>query len=233
MKKVLSILAISFLILTLGFAAFVAWALYPHENPQPLPPTLIAADSALGVQRLQQADAVADYPGLSRSYQSQALASYCGVASSVAVLQALGRDVSQWSFFTEDADKVRSRWQVMFGGMSLSELTGLLTAHGLKTSAHYADDFSLREFRAALEHNLANPGDYLLVNYQREELGQGRVGHISPLAAYDRESDSVLIMDTANYKYPATWVPVDLLYAGMKTKDAGSGRTRGYLEVSN
>lgn len=233
MKKVLSILVISLLTLTLCFGAFVAWALYPHENPQPLPPTLIDLDSALGTQRLQQADTVADYPGLSKSYQPQVLASYCGVASSVAVLQALGRNVSQWSFFTEEAGKVRSRWKVMFGGMSLSDLTGLLASHGLKTSTHYADDFSLEEFRAAIEHNLANPEDYLLVNYQREELGQGRVGHISPLAAYDRESDSVLIMDTANYKYPATWVPVDLLYAGMKTEDSGSGRARGYLEVSN
>lgn len=232
MKKVLRVLAISFLTLVIGFSGYVAWLLYPQDNPQALPPNLVAVDSAEGTLRLQRADFRADYPSLSRSYQSQMLASFCGVASSVAVVQALGRDTSQWGFFTEEASKVRSRSKVIFGGMSLQELAGLLAAHGLNTSIHYADQFSLEEFRASLEHNLANEGDYILVNYQREQLGQERVGHISPLAAYDSASDSVLIMDTASYKYPPTWVPVSLLYAGMNTRDSASAHVRGYLAVS-
>lgn len=36
----------------------------------------------------------------------------------------------------------------------------------------------------------------------------------------------------AAHKYPPTWVPLDLLYAGMQTKDSSSGKMRGYLEVS-
>ena len=52
----------------------------------------------------------------------------------------------------------------------------------------------------------------MLVNYQREVLGQRRVGHISPVAAYDQASDSVLILDTATYNYPATWVPLARLH---------------------
>jgi hypothetical protein len=232
MKKVLPVLGISFLTLVLGFFGYVAWFLYPHDNPQALPPTLIAVDSVEGALRLQRADFRTDYPILSKSYQSQMLASFCGVASSVAILQALGKDASQWGFFTEEASKVRSRSKVIFGGMSLEELAGLLATHGLNTSIHYADQFSLEEFRASIEHNLANKEDYLLVNYQREKLGQDSVGHISPLAAYDSASDSVLIMDTASYKYPPTWVPVSLLYSDLKTRDSSSGRVRGYLEVS-
>ena len=232
MKKALIILGLMLATTVLGLAGFAGWVLYPHHNPLPLPPSLVAATAAEGVERLADAEAFADYELLSSSFQAQSLASYCGVASSVAVLGAFGTPTTQAGFFTDEASAVRSRFKVTFGGMSLADLAGLLNAHGLKTSVHYADQFSVVEFRAAVEKNLATDDDYLLVNYQREALGQGRVGHISPLAAYDRETDSVLVMDTAAHKYPPTWVPVVLLYAGMNTTDSASSKMRGYVEVT-
>jgi hypothetical protein len=188
--------------------------------------------SAEGVERLRRAASKADYEPLAGSYQAQSLVSYCGVATSVAVLEALGTKTSQSDFFTDEATQVRSRTSVVFGGMSLPDLAGLLRAHGLNISIRHADTFEIAQFREALEKNLATSDDYLIVNYQREVLGQGKVGHISPVAAYDRATDSVLIMDTAAHKYPPTWAPVKLLYTAMKTADTGSGRIRGYVEVS-
>jgi hypothetical protein len=232
MKKVLIILGLMLATTVLGLAGFAGWVLYPHDNPLPLPSSLVGATTTEGVERLAAADAFADYELLASSFQAQSLASYCGVATSVAVLGAFGTPTTQGEFFTDEASAVRSRFKVTFGGMSLPDLAGLLKAHGLKTSVHYADQFSVVEFRAAVEKNLATDNDYLLVNYQREALGQGRVGHISPLAAYDRETDSVLIMDTAAHKYPPTWVPIELLYAGMSTTDSASGKMRGYVEVT-
>jgi hypothetical protein len=232
MKKVLIILGLMLATTALGLGGFAGWLLYPHDNPLPLPPSLVAATTTEGMERLADAEAVADYELLSRSFQAQSLASYCGVASSVAVLGAFGTPATQGDFFTGEASAVRSRFKVTFGGMSLPDLAGLLNAHGLETSVHHADQFSVVEFRTAVEQNLATDEDFLLVNYQREALGQGRVGHISPLAAYDRETDSVLIMDTAAHKYPPTWVPIKLLYAGMNTTDSASGKMRGYVEVT-
>lgn len=232
MKKALRILGIMLVTTLLGFAGFIGWVLYPHDNPLPLPSSLVASTSIEGIERLRGAEAFADYELLANSYQAQSLASYCGVASSVAVLGAFGTPTTQGDFFTDDASAVRSRFKVTFGGMSLPNLAELLNAHGLTSSVHYADQFSVAEFRAVVEQNLATDNDYLLVNYQREALGQGRAGHISPLAAYDRETDSVLIMDTAAHKYPPTWVPIELLYAGMSTTDSTSGKMRGYVEVT-
>lgn len=232
MKKAVKILGAILAAAVLGMAGFVAWSLYPHENPQPLPASLVAATSAEGMERLGRAEALADHEPLSKSYQAQSLVSYCGVATSVSVLGALGTKTNQTEFFTDEASRVRSRVDVMFGGMSLPELAGLLGAYGLRVSARHADEFTVAQFRAVVETNLTNTGDYLLVNYQREALGQGRVGHISPLSAYDHATDSVLVMDTAAHKYPPTWVPLDLLYAGMKTTDPASGLMRGYVEVS-
>ena len=155
-----------------------------------------------------------------------------GVATGVTVLGAFGRESDQWDFFTSDASKVRSRFEVTFGGMSLPDLEGLFEAHGIDATRTHAADSSVDAFRAVLNRNLANSDDYLIVNYQRELLGQRQVGHISPVAAYDAETDSVLILDTAAHKYPHTWVPVGMLFDAMSAVDSATGKSRGYLEVS-
>lgn len=232
MKKILTIVIIIVATLVLGFSGFVGWTLYPHKNPQPLPASLVAATSVAGMERLANAEALADYRQLSESFQPQSLISYCGVATSVSVLAALGIPVTQGDFFTDQTRRIRSQFKVMFGGMSLVDLAGLLQAHGLHTSVKHADHSNIAAFRATVAENLANHNDYLIVNYQREALGQGKVGHISPISAYDRETDSVLVMDTAAHKYPPTWVPITALYAAMRTTDPDSQKMRGYLEVS-
>jgi len=232
MKRLLAISSVIFLSLVLGLTGFVAWFLYPHYKPQALPEGLFAATSQIGLTRIETAEASTDYDRLSKSFQAQSLVSYCGVASSVSVLNALGESVSQQNFFTSDASLVRSRLEVMFAGMSLPELAGLLKAYGLRVSVKHIDQVSIEKFREILIKNLLNGEDYLIVNYQREVLGQGRVGHISPLAAYHHDTESVLVMDTAAHKYPPTWVPLKVLYAAMQTIDAATGKTRGYVEVS-
>ncbi len=180
---------------------------------------------------LKDADANADYTPLSEHFQPQWLKSYCGVASKVAVLTSLGETTSQLEFVTSDTAAVRSRWRVTFTGMTLDALGGLIAAHGAKVAVHHADSFDLQTFRHAISRNLSQSDDFLIVNYDRALLGQIPKGHISPLSAYDRDTDMVLIMDTA-YKYPPTWVPVEMLYAAMQTIDPESKKFRGYLEVA-
>jgi hypothetical protein len=191
----------------------------------------VAIGSAQGRVFLESADSVADYPKLADAFQTQELISYCGVASAVTVLNAMGSNATQDDFFTSEASQVRSRMQVALGGMSLVDLDGLLSAHQVNTELTHGDTITLKEFRNIIESNLSQEGDFLLVNYQREVLGQGPVGHISPIAAYDSSSDRVLIMDTASYKYPYTWVPVKMLFAAMQEVDTATGRARGYIEI--
>ena len=232
MKGVLSFITKLLFTLLIFFIGFVVWVLYPHENIQPLPEPLQSVESVEGMKRLARAKQSADWQPLVDSYEPQSLGSYCGVASGVIVLGALGEETDQWDFFTREASEVRSRLSVIFGGMALPELQGLLNAHGVETDANHASDVSIDDFRSVIERNLSKTGDYLLVNYQREVLGQGQVGHISPVGAYDSGSDSVLIMDTAAHKFPHTWVPVELLFAAMNEVDPATGKSRGYLEVS-
>ena len=54
----------------------------------------------------------------------------------------------------------------------------------------------------------------------------------SPLAAYDATSDSVLILDTARFKYGAHWVPLPLIFDAMRPIDPDTGKSRGYALLS-
>ena len=232
MKRILGFVGAGIVVLASAFVGFVWWYLQPHPEPLPLPAGMVSAITAEGQALLDEAESSADHALLSKHFTAQNLKSYCGVASSVTILSAMGRDVSQSNFFTDDASRVRSRLNVMLGGMTLTDLGGLLRAHDVEVSVHHANSFSVEQFREVVSRNLAQSDDFLLVNYQREALGQGRVGHISPLAAYDRDSDLVLVMDTASYHYPHTWVPLEGLYKAMATTDSSTGRMRGYLEVT-
>lgn len=217
--------------LALAVPGAIWWYLQPVEAPRPLPDSLIGMDDPRGRSLLQAADARADHARLGPHFRPQRLRSYCGVASSVMVLRALGRPVTQDQFFDDAASAVRSRLAVSLGGMSLDQLGALLRAHGLTAEIRYADAVDIAELRAAVLSNLADPDDFLLVNYQRAALGQDRVGHISPLGAYHHDSDRVLILDTASYHYPHTWVPLTDLYQAMATTDPASGRSRGWVVV--
>ena len=231
MRRFLTIAGTSTLVLLLLFAGYVVYRLTPKAANLLLPENLIAITSLEGQALLASSDYLADYSNLTEFWEPQELISYCGVASGVTILKALGKPTNQFNFFNEHSGAIRSRLQVTFGGMSLTDLAGLLVAHGMSVTKTHGDYLTIEEFRRLVKSNLAREGDYLLVNYQREVLGQGRVGHISPLGAYDSASDRVLILDTADYKYPFTWVRLETLYAAIREKVPSTGLTRGIIEI--
>jgi hypothetical protein len=73
----------------------------------------------------------------------------------------------------------------------------------------------------------------VIVNYQREAIGEQTGGHISPLAAYDARADRFLILDVARYKYPPVWVKTTDIFDAMNTPDASNdNKTRGFVLVT-
>ncbi len=217
--------------ITLLFVAAI-WSVAfraPSLHRLPLPSTLISTESPAGAQLLSQSAFTADNADLHRFFESQSRAAYCGVASSVIVLNALhhGETLSQATVFPNTSSELRTT----FGGMTLAQLGDLLRANGADVALTYAADSSIDAFRTTAEQNLQTPGDFIVVNYERAALGQVESGHISPLAAYDAKSDRLLILDVAAYKYPPVWVATADLWNAMNTIDATSGRTRGYATV--
>ncbi|MDP3937620.1 MAG: phytochelatin synthase family protein [Deltaproteobacteria bacterium] len=236
MKRTLRVASIGFAILLLVAAAGVWHMAFrtPPVDLLPLPEDLVAIETAPGQQLLAESRFTADHASLAGSFVSQSRRGFCGVATSVAVLNALRRPeppITQSTFFTDAAREVRGPLQVSLGGMTLGQLGDLLRAHGLDVTVYYASETGILSFRSVARENLTTSGDYLLVNYQRAELGQGETGHISPVAAYHAATDRFLILDAAAYKYPPVWVGAEALWRAMNTIDPSSSRSRGFVVV--
>ena len=118
------------------------------------------------------------------------------------------------------------------GGYQLRQLDQLLRAHGLATRLVVVDEVKAEaEIRQDLLRNLQQAGDFVIVNYRRSAVGQAGGGHMSPLAAYDAESDSVLVLDVNPSLQPWVWMPVATLIQGVRTKDVLENR--GYILVQS
>ena len=144
------------------------------------------------------------------------------------------------SYVSKDANKaIKSRSHV-YGkssdnkpdfGFQIRQFDALLKAHGLKSQLRVVtDDIDEENVRNEIINNLATTGDVVVVNYKRSVMGQAGGGHISPLGAYHKASDSVLILDVNPAKADWVWVKVSDLVAAMRTKD--TVENRGYLLVS-
>lgn len=117
------------------------------------------------------------------------------------------------------------------GGYQLRQFDQMLRAHGVRTRLVIVDaGVTDADIRRDLIDNLQRAGDYVIVNYLRSAVGQSGGGHISPLAAYDAASDSVLILDVNPSNYPWVWMPLPVLIDGMRTKDVVENR--GYVLVA-
>ncbi len=185
-----------------------------------------------------------DYFRLVRYFSPQKNLTYCGVASSVMVLNALpvpkpeGRPYGTFPFFTQEnffsaeATAIKPPVKVAASGLTLSELEGMLNAHpGVEARKTYASRTTLEEFRKLARAQMGSPDQYILVNYLRKAVGQNTGGHISPLAAYHERTDSFLILDVAQYKYPPVWVPAPMLWDAMSPREPDGTVSRGFVVV--
>jgi hypothetical protein len=115
-------------------------------------------------------------------------------------------------------------------GFQVRQLAELLQANGAQTRLVIADDKqSDKAIRDDLIGNLQHAGDYVIVNYKRETVGQRGGAHLSPLGAYDAQSDAFLVMDVNPANAGWVWMPASTLIKGMRTFD--TVENRGYILV--
>jgi hypothetical protein len=210
----------------------------------PVPSNLINFNSAEGEELLMESQARQDYFPLSIQFITQKNQAYCGVASSVMVLNAIAipapeaPEFGQYHVFTQDnffnaqTQQVIESEVVARQGLTLEQLGKLLESYPVQAEVHHGGDVTLDEFRTLVSKNLQESGNFVLVNYLRKAIGQETGGHISPVAAYNEETDRFLILDVSRYKYPPVWVKAEELWKAMATVDSASGKTRGFVLVS-
>lgn len=225
----------SVLIILLYCLAIPGWA---DEKP-----VLVYWDSAEGMALRSHIPADADYWPLSSTFAVQNTQTFCAVASAVTVLNAMPIKkpvdplykpyayFTQSNFFSPDVSKVISAETVLAVGMTREQMVKTLIQQGVKAESIAGDSFDNEGLRNLLQKMLGDDGQFVLVNYLRATFGQVGGGHWSVLAAFDEDSDRVLILDVAKYKYPPVWVEVDTLRQAIATVDTTSQKARGLVIV--
>ncbi len=210
-----------------------------------LPDNLAGFSTHDGEAYFAESDAREAYFPLASNFLTQKTQAYCGVASIVMVLNALGvpappvpeyapyRTFTQDNVLTPETDAILPRDVLPRQGMTLDQIGGILATQPIKAEVHHASDSSVDEFRKLASAYLGEPGHFVIVNYLRKAIGQQPGGHISPLAAYDAKADRFLILDVARYKYPPVWVKTTDIFAAMNTPDpSNDNKTRGFVMVT-
>ena len=211
----------------------------------PLPENLSGFSTRDGEVYFAESDAREAYFPLASNFLTQKTQAYCGVASIVMILNALGvpappvpeyepyRTFTQENVLNERTDAVLPRETIARQGMTLDQLAGLLATQPVKAEVHHASESSADEFRKLASTYLGEPGHFVIINYLRKTIGEEIGGHISPLGAYDSKADRFLILDVARYKYPPVWVKTADIFAAMNTPDAANdNKSRGFVLVT-
>jgi hypothetical protein len=206
---------------------------------------VVLLTSPAGVQRFQRAVTLPDTFALLAYVETERRLSFCGPASLAAVFNSLGihdpspEPLSPYHLLTQDSlfqvpenQATKHYARVEAEGLTLDELARFAANMGATTETLRAADATIDALRDKLRSALSTAGTRVIVNYSRKPLNQDGDGHISPLAAYDAQTDSFLVLDVARYKYPPQWVSFDLLYDAMRTIDSSGGKSRGALILS-
>jgi len=223
-----------------------------------LSPDDIDVASPAGTEALRRQAPGAAVWQLLPHFVTQQTQSYCSVATSVILLNALAswKDLlapvdpvfTPHPYFTQDTifGKCARALPSHVSGRNIS--APLIATHGAtleewqaymscfaNASAVHAGQSSPAAFRAAVNASLGafpdTPRRLLGINFHRTEIGEHGGGHMSPVAAYDAEKDRILILDVSRYKYPPVWVPLSKVFLAMNTTDSSSRISRGWLTV--
>ena len=104
--------------------------------------------------------------------------------------------------------------------------------HGNEGDASFSLDDFRNDVRWILSGIEAKHQPLLVTSFSRPALGQTGDGHFSPIAAYHEETDQVLVLDVARFKYAPYWVKVEDLFQSMQDLDSVTKKPRGWFLLS-
>lgn len=207
-------------------------------------PLTIPLQAGRGTELLSGCENLDKFWTLMRYFDSQMTHAYCSVASGTIILNALDvpdpqnntpaarYGTQEERFFTQAVRKKVNINSIRKIGLSLDELKLALETFGLKTKIYRGTEMSVDQFREILKAAFRQPNTYVIVNYSRNELGQGNSGHFSPIGAYNASEDRALILDVNRRRYPSVWVKMTTLHQAISTTPQGYVLPRGFLVIS-
>lgn len=212
-----------------------------YRRPLPSPPAVPFSSSAgklMFQESMIEGNMTSFFP-LIEQFRTQDEPSYCGLSSLVMVLNTLALDPRRiwkgnWRWFSEEmltcCEPLES---IKKDGITFSKLACLAKCNGADVQEFRADapEFTLERFRDSVIESCSKATSYIIVSYCRRAFQQTGDGHFSPIGGYHAQSDSVLILDVARFKYPPHWVSLSDLFEAMKAVDSTSKKPRGWLNL--
>lgn len=211
---------------------------------RPLPDGLVSFASAEGRVLFREALGAGHMEGffaLAEQFHTQAEPEFCGLASLVVVLNALGVDPGRlwkgpWRWYSEELlDCCASLERVRQRGVTLDQVACLARCNGAEVVVRRAGEAegSIEALRAVVRDAASGvDGPVVVASYDRQAIGQTGTGHFSPLGGYHAARDLVLVLDVARFKYPPHWVPIERLHAAMRSVDPVSKAPRGWIALT-
>ncbi|CAN8070004.1 unnamed protein product [Agarophyton chilense] len=187
---------------------------------------------------LQSSNAEAFFPLISQ-LQTQAHPAFCGLTSLSTVLNALEIDPKRvwahpWRWFAESLlDCCLDIERVKVEGMTMDQLARTAQCQGsvVKVLRHLSIDETRNIIKRSVRGRANGSFEFVIASYDRRALGQTGTGHFSPVAAYDENTDSVLVLDVARFKYGPHWVHLPDLVEATKPTDSSTGLPRGFMTL--
>lgn len=170
------------------------------------PASAVPLNSTKGKSFLVSTETISDMYWLSFHHlTTQKTQSFCGIATSALILNAINIDQApvdpvyepyhywtQDNFFTNCTDEIATADTVLHHGTTLEELAQMMRCHQMYSYHYHANETTEGFFRGyvayALDNNLL-----IAANFRRVELGEQGGGHWSPLLAFNPVEDMVLL----------------------------------------
>ncbi|MET1026969.1 MAG: phytochelatin synthase family protein [Dongiaceae bacterium] len=154
------------------------------------------------------------------------------VVTELRLLEAMNDDHWRTAFRPTDGDglKLARYAEDLPRALDLFQLTGWSVSMHRMPAADTVAAFALRKALTALQQR----ADRLIIaNFHLATFyGDGvDIGHYSPLAAYDADSDRILVLDVYKPDYEPSWAPLERMMAAMSVHD-DKDVPRGYILLS-
>jgi len=177
------------------------------------------------------------YFKLAGQYHAQSEPAFCGIAVLCMILNSLSIDPqrmwkSPWRWFSEEMmaccvplEEIKKR------GINFDTFASIACCNGANVEAFRPDVRNEEQFRADVKRATSSDSEVIVASYDRKVIGQTGSGHFSPVGGYHEETDMILLLDVARFKYPPHWVPISLVYKAMLPHDPDTNKPRGYLKI--
>ena len=210
-------------------------AIPPGTRARPFPQHFVPLRTPEGFAALKNAESVKGFHSVAPVFQGQGPLQ-CGPTSLTVALNSLKlidpRSTERAHSLHFDKDNIVAVFRSLlrpahpFFSVSLDEV-GKLAEYYVKltpssrvcVSTVHTNETTCEKFRRQAASTLRN-GGMVIVNFSRAHAGYTTspfAGHMSPIVAYNKDNDSVLLMDVAIKSWEPVWIPVSSLFDAMDT----------------